>query len=36
MRGNYTLSDVGLRLIKSYEGFRPVDVELASGQRVVG
>lgn len=36
MRDNYTLSDVGLRLIKSYEGFRPVDIELASGQRVVG
>ncbi len=31
-----TISDVGLRLIKSYEGFRPVDIELVSGQRVVG
>ena len=30
------ISDVGLRLIKAYEGFRPVDVELVSGQRVVG
>ncbi len=32
----FTISDVGLRLIKSYEGFRPVDIELVSGQRVVG
>ena len=30
------ISDVGLRLIKAYEGFRPVDVELVSGQRVAG
>ena len=31
-----SISDVGLRLIKAYEGFRPVDVELMSGQRVAG
>ena len=31
-----SISDVGLRLIKAYEGFRPVDVELVSGQRVAG
>ena len=31
-----SISDVGLRLIKAYEGFRPVDVELISGQRVAG
>ncbi len=36
MRDNFTISEVGLRLIKSYEGFRPVDIELVSGQRVVG
>ena len=31
-----SISEVGLRLIKAYEGFRPVDVELVSGQRVAG
>lgn len=31
-----TISEVGLRLIKAYEGFRAVDVELVSGQRVAG
>jgi GH24 family phage-related lysozyme (muramidase) len=36
MSTQLTISDVGLRLIKAYEGFRPVDIELMSGQRVVG
>lgn len=31
-----TLSKTGLKLIKAYEGFRPVDRVLVSGQRVVG
>lgn len=31
-----TLSDMGLKLIKAYEGYRPVDRTLVSGQRVVG
>lgn len=31
-----TLSDTGLKLIKAYEGFRPVDRILVNGQRVVG
>lgn len=31
-----TLSKTGLKLIKAYEGFRPVDRILVSGQRVVG
>lgn len=36
MRDRFSISDVGLKLIKTYEGFRPVDMELISGQRVVG
>ena len=36
MSTKLTISDVGLRLIKAYEGFRPVDLELMSGHRVVG
>ena len=36
MSTTLTISDVGLRLIKAYEGFRPVDIELISGQRVAG
>lgn len=31
-----TISPIGLKLIKSYEGFRPSDKLLVSGQRVVG
>lgn len=31
-----TLSEKGLKLIKAYEGFRPVDRSLINGQRVVG
>lgn len=31
-----TLSETGLKLIKAYEGFRPVDRILVNGQRVVG
>lgn len=31
-----TLSKTGLKLIKAYEGYRPVDRILVSGQRVVG
>jgi len=31
-----TLSSTGLKLIKAYEGFRPVDRTLVSGHRVVG
>ena len=30
------ISDMGLKLIKAYEGYRPVDRTLVSGQRVVG
>ncbi len=30
------ISDTGLRLIKAFEGYRPVDRELVSGQRIVG
>ena len=30
------LSDTGLRLIKAFEGYRPVDRELVTGARVVG
>ena len=30
------ISDMGLKLIKAYEGYRPVDRILVSGQRVVG
>ena len=36
MSHDYTLSDTGLDLIKSFEGFRPVDRTLINGQRVVG
>ena len=31
-----TLSEIGLKLIKAYEGYRPVDRTLVTGQRVVG
>lgn len=30
------ISETGLKLIKAYEGYRPVDRELVTGQRVVG
>jgi len=30
------LSEIGLKLIKAYEGYRPVDRTLVTGQRVVG
>ncbi|GGX63756.1 hypothetical protein GCM10011309_12220 [Litorimonas cladophorae] len=30
------ISDTGLKLIKAFEGYRPVDRELVTGQRVVG
>ena len=36
MGQQFTISDIGLKLIKTYEGFRPVDRTLVSGQRVVG
>ena len=36
MGRQFTLSDMGLKLIKAYEGYRPVDRTLVSGQRVVG
>jgi len=36
MSHDYTLSKTGRRLIKSFEGFRPVDRTLINGQRVVG
>lgn len=36
MSQNLTISKMGLKLIKAYEGYRPVDREVVSGQRVVG
>ena len=36
MGRQFDISDMGLRLIKAYEGYRPVDRTLVSGQRVVG
>jgi len=36
MSQNLTISETGLKLIKAFEGFRPVDRELITGQRVVG
>ncbi len=30
------ISETGLKLIKAYEGYRPVDRELVTGQRIVG
>ncbi|MEP3889963.1 MAG: lysozyme [Hellea sp.] len=36
MGRQFNISDMGLKLIKAYEGFRPVDRTLVSGQRVVG
>lgn len=36
MTHTYKISEFGLQLIKAYEGFRPVEVELLSGHRVIG
>jgi len=36
MAHNYSISEFGLKLIKAYEGFRPVETALVSGQRVIG
>lgn len=36
MSQNFTISDTGLKLIKAFEGYRPVDRELITGQRIVG
>ncbi len=36
MSRNHKISDMGLKLIKAYEGYRAVDRELVTGQRVVG
>jgi len=36
MRHQFKLSEVGLKLIKSYEGFRPTARQLESGRRVAG
>ncbi len=36
MAHEYSISDFGLKLIKAYEGFRPVETVLVSGQRVIG
>lgn len=32
----FSISDMGLKLIKAYEGYRPVDRMLVTGQRVIG
>lgn len=36
MGRQFTISNIGLKLIKAYEGYRPVDRMLVSGQRVIG
>lgn len=36
MAHEFKLSEIGLKLIKAYEGFRPVETSLVSGQRVIG
>ena len=36
MAHEFKLSEFGLKLIKAYEGFRPVETTLVSGQRVIG
>ncbi len=36
MAHDYKISDFGLKLIKAYEGFRPIETVLVSGQRVIG
>ncbi len=32
----FKVSDIGVKLIKAFEGYRPVDRELVTGQRIVG
>ncbi len=36
MAHTFKVSDFGMTLIKAYEGFRPVETSLVSGQRVIG
>ena len=36
MAHEYNISEDGLELIKAYEGFRPVETVLVSGQKVIG
>jgi len=36
MSHNLEISQTGIKLIKAFEGYRPVDRELISGQRIVG
>ena len=36
MAHEFNLSEIGLKLIKAYEGFRPIETTLVSGQRVIG
>jgi len=36
MSQDLAISGTGLKLIKAFEGYRPVDRELISGQRIVG
>lgn len=36
MAHEFKLSEFGLKLIKAYEGFRPIETTLVSGQRVIG
>lgn len=36
MSQNHKISETGLKLIKAFEGYRPVDRELITGQRIVG
>lgn len=36
MAHDYSISEFGLKLVKAYEGFRPVETVLVSGQRVIG
>ena len=36
MSQKLTISETGLKLIKAFEGYRPVDRELVTGQRIVG
>ncbi len=36
MSAQLTISDMGLRLIKAYEGFHPAPRDLVSGERIIG
>jgi len=36
MAHTYNISEFGLKLIKAYEGFRPAETKLVSGQKVIG